>query len=215
MSRVVKLKQNIIIVIVLALLSLSPHVIFVVDGIGKDYGIHTIKLEPENLVSGENYTLAIQFFDQPDISSLILFLYQIYPIFKNETAPINMENIPGYIRCPNCPRFGGNFTANYNQGATLGFQFQITYDNLTSIMLPDSLNLVILNPEACTEFIIENYKNEDMLLFVLERIDDRFYTIAFTCSVILVLVISSSIYLSIKLKGKKKRKSVRKINLSS
>ncbi len=212
---VVKLKQNFLVFFVLALISISPHEILADDNIGKDYGIDSIKLEPENLVSGENYTLAIQFFDQADISFLTLFMFQIYPSFKNETSPINMENIPGYIRCPNCPRFGGNFTANYNQGATLGFQFQITYDNLTSIMLPDSLNVVIRNPQFCSEFTIENYKNEDMLLFVLERIDERFYTIVFTFSVILVLVISASIYLSIKLTGKKKRKSVRKINLSS
>ncbi len=210
-----KLKQYFLVFLVLTLLSISPHESLAEEDIVKDYGIDSIDLSPENLVSGENYTLAIQFFENPNISTVTLYLYQIYPVFKNKTAPINMENIPGYIRCPDCPRFGGNFTVNYNQGVTLGFQFQIKYSDLSSLMLPDSLDVIIRNPQYCIEFTIEYYKSKDMLLFVLEKLDDRFYTIFFTFSLILVLVFVTSLYFSIKFKGKKKRKSVRKINLSS
>jgi hypothetical protein len=103
-----------------------------------DYGVSSISIDPQPLVTGENMTISVNFHDITNLSLVKLLVCQLVPEFKCELAPIIMENETSYD-------YVGKFLVYYDKGTSVGFHIQIVYENGSSILIPDRENFLVIN----------------------------------------------------------------------
>ena len=106
-----------------------------VDTCVADYGICSLWFNPQPLVSGENLTVIVNFYDTTNVSLVRLLVCQLSPEFKCELTPTLMNEEYNAT-------FVGKFLVYYESGISVGFHIQIEYVNGSSILIPDRANFL-------------------------------------------------------------------------
>ncbi len=108
-----------------------------------DYGITSIAQSPTPLIFEENLTITVVFYDTTNISTVKLLICTITPEFLCESQPITMVEITSGT-------YEGKFLIDdYAIGTTVGYHLILTYENFTSIIIPDApefLEMEIIEP---------------------------------------------------------------------
>jgi len=100
-----------------------------------DYGICSLSFNPKPLVSGENMTVIVNFYDTTNVSLVKLLICQLSPEFKCEPVPTLMNEEYNET-------FVGKFLVYYKSGVSVGFHIQIVYINGSSLLIPDRANFL-------------------------------------------------------------------------
>ena len=103
-----------------------------------DYGVSSVSIDPQPLVSGENMTIEVDFYDTTNVSLVKLLVCQLAPEFRCELTPILMEEESSLS-------YVGKFLVYYDKGISVGFHIQIIYENSSSVLIPDRENFLGFN----------------------------------------------------------------------
>lgn len=106
-----------------------------IDTCVADYGICSLSFNPKPLVSGDNLTVIVNFYDITNVSLVKLLVCQLSPEFKCEPTPTLMYEEYNAT-------FVGKFLVYYESGISVGFHIQIVYVNGSSVLIPDRVNFL-------------------------------------------------------------------------